>query len=107
MGMFFMFFCDNNLNVINTLPKDLQKRIERLEHLRASIKSKEDFERFRNLLHKIIIEICATKRTHDKELLAFVGGLTMIEKNMFWEDTKDADTPHSRYTDINDNGVLI
>lgn len=104
MGMLhFMFFCDNNLNVINTMSKDLQKQIEHLEQVRPTIKSKEDVERFRDALHKIIIEICATKRARDTALLAFVGGLTMIEKNMLWED---ADTPRARYTDINDNGVL-
>lgn len=102
-----MFFCDNNLHVINTLPKDLQKRIERLEHLRASIKSKEDFEHVRTLLTEIIREICATKRTHERKLLAFIGGLTMIEKNMVWEDGDDTNPGCDKYTDINDNGVLI
>lgn len=102
-----MFFCDNNLSVINTLPKPLQKQIEHLEQVRPTIKSKEDLEHFRTLLKEIIREICATKRTHERKLLAFIGGLTMIEQNMVWEDGDDTNPGCDKYTDINDNGVLI
>lgn len=101
MGAFFMFFCDNHLDVINTLSIDLRKRIEQLEQQRAIIKTQEDLDNVRATLTSIINDICAAKNAKNAKLLKFIGGLTMIERSMTWEDGKP------RYTDINDNSVLI
>lgn len=101
--MFFMFFCDNNLQVINTLNKKIQKQIEHLEQLRAVIKSQEDLENVRRMLSDIIHDLCATKQSQNTKLLKFIGGLTMIEKCMTW----DNDSNRAVYTDINDVGDLV
>lgn len=101
--LFFMFFCDNNLETINTLDKPLQNKITELEQRIRLIESYELFTTTRVLLSEIIRDLCATQRSKDKRLLRFIGGLTMIEKNMVWNDELN----RAQYTDINDAGVLI
>lgn len=65
------------------------------------VKTEEDFLSLQEELSAIINEICKTKRSDNNALLEFIGGLTMIERCMKWENGK------AMYTDINDNGVLI
>lgn len=97
--MFFMTFCDNNLNVIATLRKSTQQEIEKLEQHMNTIKSYEDFVRVKEELSAVITTVCETHRT-DATLLYFVGGLTMIEQNMKWCNGR------VRYSDIDDKNKL-
>lgn len=99
--IFFMFFCDNHLKIINTLDKPLQQRIEDYEQARAKVKSEKDFNLLREELSAIIKQITATLRSNEKRLLQFIGGLVMIRDNMFWKDGE------AHNTDINDNGQLV
>jgi hypothetical protein len=94
-----MTFCDNNLNVIQTLKKSTQQEVEKLEHQMNTIKSHEDLLRVKERLSSVITTICETHRT-DATLLYFVGGLTMIERNMRWNNGK------VRYSDIDDSNRL-
>ena len=82
---FFLFFCDNNLSTISTFPKDIQYRIEHLEHEVNMIKSAEDVENARAALTRIINDICALKITNEN-VLYFIGGMTMIERMMAWDE---------------------
>lgn len=98
--MFFMFYCDNNLDIINTLSMSIRNRIEAMEQLQAVMKTEEEFQQFKAELSSIISEIAKTQRSNDKKLLAFLGGLTMIRENMQWYEGR------ALFTDINDNGLL-
>lgn len=66
---FFMLFCDNNLDTINTLDKPLQQLIEEYEQIRPKVSTPEDLEKLRNELSSIIAELCKTKRAKDKKYL--------------------------------------
>jgi hypothetical protein len=98
--MCFMFYCDNNLDIINTLDMSIRNRIEAMEQLQAALQTEEDFETMKTELTSIIEGIAKTQRTKDKKLLAFLGGLTMIKENMQWSEGR------ALFTDINDNGLL-
>lgn len=97
---FFMFWCDNHLNAINQLPKQLWLRIEKLEHNINTISCVEDFNEVKDTLCEIIDDICHLKIT-SKTILEFVGGLTMIEKNMEYCNGK------ALYIDIDDENKIF
>ena len=97
---FFMFWCDNHLKAINKLPEQFWKRIEKFEHDVNTISCLEDFDDIKVQLCQLIDDICNLKVT-SKKVLEFLGGLTMIEKNMQWCDGK------ALYIDINDANEIF
>ena len=95
-----MFYCDNNLDVINTLNRSIINKIHAMEQLQATLQTEEEFEKMKTDLSSIIEDISKTQRTKDHKLLAFLGGLTMIRENMQWFEGR------ALFTDINDSGLL-
>lgn len=98
--MFFMTFCDNNINVIETMNDQTQNRIEILEHNINIIRSELDVFNVKNELSSLISLMCQTKRT-DTQFLTFIGGLTVIKDNMRWHNGM------KQFADINDDNVLV
>lgn len=96
---FFVFFCDNNLEIINRFPEAIKNNIEQYEHEINTTSSKIEFDSTKKLLKQIIKDISYLKYT-DTQSLYFLGGLTLIYNNMYFKDNK------TYMIDINDDHKL-
>jgi len=79
--------------------KEFYQKLEDLEHTMRTIRSEEDLLKAKQFLSDIISEISALKITKNR-MLHFLGGLTLIERNMEWKDGK------ARNIDIHDDMTL-